>query len=87
MCAAFLCAEFSIDGDLRHAGFIATWIGLLRADRRAFFTACSKAQAAAEFLRNLAICRASGNRTVKAPHGRWIDFPKWNGPKVWAALK
>ncbi len=41
LCAAFLCAEFSIDGDLRHAGYIQTWIGLLRADSRAFFTACN----------------------------------------------
>ena len=55
LCAAFLCAEFSIDGDLRHAGYIQTWIGLLRADSRAFFTACSKAQAAADYLRGLAL--------------------------------
>jgi hypothetical protein len=46
LCAAFLCAEFSLDGDLRHAGYIASWIGLLKADSRAFFTACNKAQAA-----------------------------------------
>ena len=56
LCAAFLCAEFSIDGDLRHAGYIASWIGLLKADARAFFTACSKAQAAADYLRGLALC-------------------------------
>jgi antirestriction protein ArdC len=55
LCAAFLCAEFSIDGDLRHAGYIASWIGLLKADARAFFTACSKAQAAADYLRGLAL--------------------------------
>jgi antirestriction protein ArdC len=55
LCAAFLCAEFSIDGDLRHAGYIQTWIGLLRADSRAFFTACNKAQAAADYLRGLAL--------------------------------
>src|SRR4030081_449350 len=41
LCAAFLCADFSIDGDLRHAGYIESWIGLLKADTRAFFTACS----------------------------------------------
>jgi hypothetical protein len=29
------------DGDLRHAGYIASWIGLLKAEPRAFFTACS----------------------------------------------
>jgi antirestriction protein ArdC len=55
LCAAFLCAEFSIDGDLRHAGYIQSWIGLLKADKRAFFTACSKAQAAADYLRGLAL--------------------------------
>jgi antirestriction protein ArdC len=55
LCAAFLCAEFSIDGDLRHAGYIQTWIGLLKADDRAFFTACSRAQAAADYLRGLAL--------------------------------
>jgi antirestriction protein ArdC len=55
LCAAFLCAEFSIDGDLRHAGYIKSWIGLLKADSRAFFTACSKAQAAADYLRGLAL--------------------------------
>jgi antirestriction protein ArdC len=56
LCAAFLCAEFSIDGDLRHAGYIASWIRLLKADSRAFFSACSKAQAAADYLRDLALC-------------------------------
>jgi antirestriction protein ArdC len=55
LCTAFLCAEFSIDGDLRHAGYVASWIGLLKADPRAFFTACSKAQAAADYLRGLAL--------------------------------
>jgi antirestriction protein ArdC len=55
LCSAFLCAEFSIDGDLRHAGYIQKWIGLLKADNRAFFTACSKAQAAADYLRGLAL--------------------------------
>ncbi len=53
--AAFLCAEFGIDGDVRNAGYIQTWIGLLKADGRAFFTACNKAQAAADYLRRLAL--------------------------------
>jgi antirestriction protein ArdC len=57
--AAFLCAEFSIDGDLRHAGYIASWVGLLKADHRAFFTACSKVQAAADYLRGLTLSDAS----------------------------
>jgi antirestriction protein ArdC len=53
--AAFLCAEFAFDGDVRHAGYIATWIELLETDKRAFFTACSKASKAAEYLRGLAL--------------------------------
>src|SRR4051794_16834603 len=59
LCSAFLCAEFSIDGDLRHAGYIQSWIGLLKADGRAFFTACRKAQAAANYLRGLALAEAT----------------------------
>jgi antirestriction protein ArdC len=55
LCAAFLCAEFSFDGDLRHAGYIHHRIALLQSDRRAFFTACSRAQAAADYLRGLAL--------------------------------
>ncbi|WP_369721120.1 ArdC family protein [Bradyrhizobium sp. LLZ17] len=53
--AAFLCAEFGFDGDLRHAGYLATWIDLLKADKRAFFTASSQASKAADYLRGLAL--------------------------------
>ena len=53
--AAFLCAEFGFDGDVRNAGYIASWIELLKADKRAFFTACSHASKAADYLRGLAL--------------------------------
>ena len=53
--AAFLAAEFSFDGDVRNAGYIATWIELLKADKRAFFTACNRASKAADYLRGLAL--------------------------------
>jgi antirestriction protein ArdC len=53
--AAFLCAEFGFDGDLRQAGYISHWIELLKADKRAFFTACSQASKAADYLRGLAL--------------------------------
>jgi antirestriction protein ArdC len=53
--AAFLCAEFSIDGELRHAGYIATWSKLLRDDSKAFFKACSAAQKAADYMRGKAL--------------------------------
>jgi antirestriction protein ArdC len=53
--AAFLCAEFGFDGDVRNAGYIGPWIELLKADKRAFFTACSQASKAAEYMRGLAL--------------------------------
>jgi len=50
--AAFLCAHLDIKGELRHAGYIADWISLLREDKRAIFTAASKASQAANHLRS-----------------------------------
>ena len=55
MGAAFLCAEFGFDGDICNAGYIATWIELLKSDKRAFFIACSHASKAADYLRGLAL--------------------------------
>lgn len=53
--AAFLSAEFGFNGDVRNAGYIATWIDLLKSDKRAFFTACSQASKAVDYLRGLAL--------------------------------
>lgn len=53
--AAFLNAEFGFTGEIRDAGYIQHWIKLLQSDKRAFFTAASKAQQAADFLRNLVL--------------------------------
>ena len=55
LASAFLYAEFGINKEVRHASYIAHWIELLRADDRAFFTAASRAQKAAEYLRGLAL--------------------------------
>jgi antirestriction protein ArdC len=50
-----LCAEFGINKEVSHARYIANWIELLKADDRAFFTAASNAQKAADFLRGFAL--------------------------------
>lgn len=50
--AAFQCAEFGFDGDLRSAGYIQHWISLLKDDKKAFFTAASAAQKAVNYLRD-----------------------------------
>jgi hypothetical protein len=65
--AAFLAAEFSFDGDVRHAGYIKTWIHLLKSDKRAFFTACSRAQQAADYLRGLALREPVQAESVEVP--------------------
>jgi antirestriction protein ArdC len=53
--SAFLAAEFSIDGHSDHAGYIASWIKLLKSDPKAIFTCASKAQAAVDYLRALVL--------------------------------
>lgn len=50
--AAFLCAHLGVQGQLRHAGYIESWLTLLKSDDRAIFTAASKASVAADYLRS-----------------------------------
>jgi antirestriction protein ArdC len=50
MAAAFLAAELGIAGHLQHAEYIASWIKVLKGDKRAVFTASRLAQEAAEFI-------------------------------------
>jgi antirestriction protein ArdC len=50
--AAFLCADLHITGEPRadHAQYLASWLAVLKADKKAIFTAASKASEAAAFL-------------------------------------
>jgi antirestriction protein ArdC len=50
--AAFLCADLGLSAEPRsdHAGYIASWLKVLKGDNRAIFTAASKAQAATDWL-------------------------------------
>jgi len=48
--AAFLSAHCRIDGRLQHASYIASWLEVLRRDKRAVFTAAAQAQKAADYL-------------------------------------
>jgi antirestriction protein ArdC len=50
-----IAAEFSIDGDMRSAGYIADCIKLLRHDSKAIFTYASKAQVVVDYLRDLVL--------------------------------
>ena len=50
--AAFLCADLGITPEVRddHAAYIATWLEVLRHDKRAIFTAAAHAQRAVDYL-------------------------------------
>lgn len=50
MGSAFLCAELGVTGELRHASYLQSWIDVLRADKKAIFTASKAAIKAAEYL-------------------------------------
>jgi len=54
--AAFLCAELGIAVEPRvdHAQYLAHWLNVLKADKRAIFTAASKAGEATAFLHKVA---------------------------------
>lgn len=54
--AAFLCADFGIALEDRedHAAYIASWLQVLRDDRRAIFAAAAHAERACQFLRQRA---------------------------------
>jgi antirestriction protein ArdC len=59
MAAAFLCADLAITPETRadHAAYIASWLEVLKGDKRAIFTAASKASQAAEYLQALVMPR------------------------------
>ena len=50
--AAFLCADLSLTPEVRedHASYIASWLKVLKDDKRAIFTAAAHAQRAADYL-------------------------------------
>ena len=53
--AAFLCADLGITPEPRddHAAYLASWLEVLKQDKRAIFTASAHAQRAADFLHGL----------------------------------
>jgi antirestriction protein ArdC len=56
MGAAFLCADLGLAAEPRedHAAYLDAWLKVLKADKRAIFTAASAAQAACDFIHNAA---------------------------------
>lgn len=55
--AAFVCADLALTPELRadHAAYIASWLDVLKGDKRAIFSAAAHAQKAADFLGGLQV--------------------------------
>jgi antirestriction protein ArdC len=53
MGAAFLCQDYRIAGELRHAGYIQSWLKVLKEDSRAIFKAAALAQKAVDHINGL----------------------------------
>jgi len=53
--SAFLCADLDLTPEIRedHAAYIASWLEVLKNDKRAIFSAAAHAQRAADFLSQL----------------------------------
>ena len=51
--AAFLCADLAPETRDDHAAYIASWLKVLKDDKRAIFTAASHAQKGADYLHGL----------------------------------
>lgn len=51
--AAFLCQDHGIEGELRHAGYIGSWLKACREDNKAIFKAAALAQKAADYILEL----------------------------------
>jgi len=53
MGAAFLCQDYRIQGELRHAGYIQSWLKVLKEDSKAIFKAAALAQKAVDHINGL----------------------------------
>lgn len=58
MGAAFLCQDYRIQGELRHAGYIQSWLKVLKEDSKAIFKAAALAQKAADHINGLSAVNA-----------------------------
>jgi antirestriction protein ArdC len=62
--AAFICADLEITPEVQadHAAYIASWLDVLKQDKRLIFTAAAHAQRAADYLHSLQPTRTEEER-------------------------
>ena len=61
MASAFLCASLGIVPTVRHADYLASWLEVLKEDKRAIFRAASLASKAANYVLNFESTKAEAN--------------------------
>lgn len=68
--AAYLCAELGVTPIARpdHAQYLASWLGVMKEDKKAIFTAASQAQQAASYLMSFAAPTLDDDPSPDAPH-------------------
>jgi antirestriction protein ArdC len=64
--SAFLSAEHGLEGKLQHPEYLSHWLKVLKADNKAIFTAASKAQEAADYLKKTVAATATDAETKEA---------------------
>jgi antirestriction protein ArdC len=62
---AFLCAHCRLNGRLQHANYLASWLKILKADKRAIFSVASKAQQAADFVLSVKPTDAAASQPIE----------------------
>ncbi|PLU82006.1 antirestriction protein, partial [Sinorhizobium medicae] len=72
LAASFLCADLGVDHDPRDntAAYVASWLAVLKNDKRAIITATAKAQSAADYLHGLQLTK---NDRLHVPSGPQMD--------------
>ena len=67
--AAFTCARLGLQTEPRrdHAPYVGSWLKVLRGDAKAIFTAASKAQAASDYLQDLAGSTTPSSSSTASP--------------------
>ena len=66
--AAFLCADLALAPEPRpdHAAYVASWLKVVRGDKRAIFTAAAKAQQAADWMHAWQLAEVERAKTAQA---------------------
>ena len=66
MASAFLCASLGIVPTVRHVDYLASWLEVLKEDKRAIFRAASLASKAANYILSFESPEADANAVMNA---------------------